>query len=114
MDVILYPGRDVPRKRYQAYFRKYINLCEVSEHPIAILCHSRGIEGALQDEHKDIPIIALDPSFFPDNNRVFIWARKGRIVDEHNLNIIWYEEQTHYPHEVKHIRDQIVEFIIHL
>jgi hypothetical protein len=113
MDVILYPGRGVPLKRYESFLSRYLNLhlAGTCEHPIAIICHSRGIDLAIEDTHKDIPIIALDPSSFPLNDeRVHIWARKGRhdIPERDVFNLHIYDEQTHYPHEIKRIRDQVV------
>lgn len=107
ISVQIFPGRDTPVKRYKAYFPK-INLI-TTECDIA-LCHSRGIEQALKSNAKFI--IAMDPSEFPINcEKCFIWSRKGRDIPDQVLNLKEYSEQTHYPYQVRRIRNEIVELI---
>jgi hypothetical protein len=61
----------------------------------------------------------MDPSSIPDeslsqNRPIYIWIRAGREYNKlpdtlnHNITIIEYKEQTHYPYELAKIRGDIV------
>lgn len=108
MEMRFFPGKGTSFKRYSSYFPT-LRLSKDAESSI-VLCHSKGIEDALQLEN--VHVVAMDPSMFPiRNEKVFIWARKGRIIPLNVLNITLYEEQTHHPYQIKRLRDQIVRRI---
>jgi len=121
MKVKLYPGNGMHKKHYTSYFPKLqLEIADPSasaKQRDIILCHSKGIEKAMEDLKNGTAhvVIAMDPSYFPaDQERVYIWCRKGRddIPEKRMPHIIVYEEQTHKPYQVKRIRDQIQNFIL--
>lgn len=107
MQVTFCPGRGMSLKSYRSYFPGWQL---VSEPTPIVVCHSRGIDRAL--EMSPELIVALDPAWFPENNpQIHIWVQAQRVVPEHVLNVHIYDEVTHYPYQVKRIRDEVVKFI---
>lgn len=108
MRVLLLPGKNTPFKRYKPYFPA-LELLANDDAPDVILCHSAGIEGALAHP-SGAPIVAMDPSVLPENApRVkATFVRRGREIPNGAQNVIVYEEQTHWPFMIRHVRNQIV------
>jgi hypothetical protein len=116
MNIIFFPGKNTPLKRYKSYFKPYIltENCNDSNHSV-IVCHSIGIDKALQ-QNREFPIIALDPTHLCVGNRVVkSWInskRYGNIeIDGENITIEWYSEDTHYPYQIKRVKDRILSQI---
>lgn len=114
LKVGVFPGKDMPLKRYKSYFPTLILEESKEDNLLVVLCHSKGIEKAMQyaQQNPHSKIIAMDPSTFPIGQKNFyVWARFGREIPEgvENLNI--YQEQTHYPFQIKKIRDKMIDLI---
>jgi hypothetical protein len=119
--VLFFPGKNMPLKRYTAYFRGVELMVpdKLDTKINVIVCHSRGIDDAIKIPN--IPIIAIDPSSIPDeaysqNRVIYIWIRAGReyikaVDTRNNIIIVEYKEQTHYPYELAKIRDDIIKKI---
>ena len=110
--ILFISGKDTPVKRYQSYFP--FPLDTEMKNPTIILCHSNGIIKALTYPGEPL-IIAMDPSIFPIKNpRVYIWARKGRVIPQppsEIYNLVIYDQQTHYPYQSKNLRDDMLHVL---
>ncbi len=116
--VLFFPGKNMALKRYKNYFRDVTLITDKSDDCNVIVCHSLGIDDAIKIPN--LPIIAIDPSSIPDeshsqNRPIYVWIRAGREYNKlsdtsnHNITIIEYKEQTHYPYELAKIRDDIIK-----
>lgn len=116
MFVLFFPGRNKPVKSYQCYFPNLTLVTDPEDKRInvnTILCHSRGIEMALQ--FKDRPIVAMDPSVFDtklhDKCTIFLnQTRKDEFADK--TAIIFYQQDTHYPYMNRQLRNKIVACLL--
>ena len=125
MDLVIFPGKNTPIKRYRSYFRGY-NLREIEpgEKPSIILCHSIGITRALEyctgNDVLNTAIICMDgveiEMEIPGNIRIYMF----RPVDKHVSTdvkceqVIRYDIDTkirHHPYMDKKTRDKIIKLI---
>jgi hypothetical protein len=110
--VWLFPGRNMTLKRYKPYFPSLELMIEDPTHEaVVILCHSRGIDAALEAK-SDLPIVALDPTTFSTDSRVVSWTHEGRQGEvPEGAQIVIYTPSTHHPYMVKAVRDKILRHI---
>lgn len=124
MELIIFPGKNTPIKRYRPYFPSF-KLKEIREgdNPKVVLCHSRGIIDALTycTEHKIRPrIVCIDGTNLTDKEvsaeGFYICSFRSRSRQEED-DCGFYREQYYYdlPKDVKHypymnreIRNKIV------
>ena len=123
MDLIIFPGKNTPIKRYRSYFPKY-NLREIApgDKPDVILCHSIGIVNALNycTIHKlSTRIVCMDAveikTQIPDNIHIYMFRPANKHVESDTKHeVIYYdidENIRHYPYLNKRVRDQIITYI---
>jgi len=120
MEILFFPEKNTPLKRYMSYFpslRLVVKRIEdIHECPAVVLCHSRGIDSALAltERFPTVKIVAMDPSICPANNpNVYVFVQKAREFSN-ALNMTTYTEPTHYPYEVRKLRNAIVKCIVKL
>jgi hypothetical protein len=124
MDLIIFPGKNTPLKRYKSYFKGF-NIREIKDgdRPNVIMCHSLGIVTALEycNEHKIFPrIVCIDgvnlTSHKISTNGFYICSFRPveRRFEDDRLcykEFVYYhlpEQIRHYPYMDKEIRDIIV------
>ena len=124
VEVLFFPGKNTPLKRYIPYFKKLVLKIPREEiETLTILCHSKGLENAIQYCKKNnltSRIVSMDGvrSVVPDDIKVVCFRpeHKRNIGDEKMYHkIIYYEtnqETSHYPYMNKQVRDQIVKEIM--
>jgi hypothetical protein len=128
MDLIIFPGKNTPLKRYRPYFPGYA-LREIKEgdNPDVVLCHSWGIIDALKycNEHNIRPrIVSMDGSNLTGKGvsakgfYIFSFRSHSRTTEDDNG---FYREQyyydlpedvRHYPYMNREIRNRILKLLI--
>jgi hypothetical protein len=114
--IAFFPGKDTPLKRYKSYFPGFsLKIPEDGEYPTVILCHSRGLQHAVDfciRNNINPTIISMDgvEVEVTDLKIVnFCPVGKDTIYDD-----IFYEstkEDAHYPFKIKFVRDKIIKEI---
>jgi len=122
MELIIFPGKNTPLKRYRSYFSKY-NLREITDEdkPNVILCHSIGIEKALNHciKHNLNPrIVCMDgveiKIKIPANIEIIMFRPVNKYVEsDSKCNVVYYDiddKIRHHPYMSKKVRDQIITY----
>ena len=120
MDLIIFPGKNTPIKRYRSYFPK-CNLREITDddEPDVILCHSIGIINALNHciEHKlSTTIVCMDgveiKTEIPNNIHISMFRPVNKhVASDTKCEVIYYDidhKMRHHPYMVKKVRDKIL------
>ena len=128
--IYMCPGHNAPLKKYISYFPMF-DLKHLNDYDplkdlnsfVVVLCHSMGILAAMDFlsaniDKKQVFVVAMDPQSYNEqpntnsntNSNVYVFARQGR-SDVQSNNLILYDEQTHYPYQIKSVRDKIVKLI---
>jgi len=116
-EVIFFPGKDTPLKRYVSFFPSLkLKLASEQDNPKLILCHSRGLENAIKYcamRGINPIIIAMDGVQIEKSFELkvinFRPERKRNLGDENMyMKIIYYKSDTHYSYMEKNIRNLIV------
>lgn len=117
-EVMFFPGKNTPLKRYVSYFPK---LSLTASQNDIILCHSRGLDHAVQYclQHKIEPLIVSMDGVqidIPEHLNVISFRpeHKQPLGDEYMYTkTIYYDvKETHHPYMNKKVRDQIMREII--
>lgn len=126
-------------KLYESYFPKFNLVSgENVKEPVIIMSHSIGVVDALvwirERKVKKYTFVAMDPPIMGrmitsedkqleekykkfveianeidyDKVQVYRNSERKELVDRFT-NVIYYEHDTHYPYQVKRIRDQIID-----
>lgn len=122
MEILFFPGKNTPLKRYTSYFPGIeLSTQTQIENPTLILCHSKGLKNAIEyvtNRNIQPMIIAMDGvhTDIPKNIKVISFRpdHKKNLGDEHMYHdIIYYtmKENTHHPYMQRNIRDKIIETI---
>jgi hypothetical protein len=125
--VLFFPGKNTPLKRYKSYFPTFdlTQFYDVSNPPKIIMCHSAGIHDALlwvRTHSSKLCIVCMDPQkISPDDLPITVplyLFRKQKTYDEEDTKFysahVHYSIDTHYPYQVKSIRNAIVNTIMKL
>lgn len=124
-DLIIFPGKNTPIKRYRSYFPKFnlkkINIYDKPEHITVILAHSIGILDALNYCIKyelNPTIVCMDgvdiTIKIPNNIRIIMFRPINKyITSDSNHKVIYYDtdEYRHHPYMIKNIRNDIITVI---
>jgi hypothetical protein len=122
MNVLFFPGKDTPIKRYVSYFPSLI-LTEPNENIVDmnILCHSRGLSDAISYCQKyDVHplIVSMDGINVTTDKYKIISFRpehKVNVGDEHLYHEnIYYKaklDDQHHPYRIKKVRDKIISIL---
>lgn len=97
--ILFFPGQNAPIKRYKPYFHQ-LSLVEDSQE--IVLCHSKGIEKAMEQKEAKL-IIAIDPSeIFPiiEHLNIIIFIQKWR-MEQNSPDPDDYIKVTKYIDEYK-------------
>ena len=121
-DLVIFPGKNTPLKRYIPYFPKF-NLRKVveGERPRVVLVHSLGLIHAInycfRQKLRTI-IICMDGVRLhqkpPDGVRILLFRQSSKVDIGDEMwyaKIIYYAESSHYPYMVKRLRDRIIQYI---
>ena len=113
MDIWMFPEKGTTLKRYSCYFPKAnLRSNNTDQSAVLILCHSTGIDDAIEVK-SDLPIVAMDPTWFSINQRVTSWTHAGRQDDIPAGAVVkLYSVETHFPYMFACIRDQIWHHVL--
>lgn len=114
--IAFFPGKDTPLKRYKSYFPGFsLKIPEDGEYPFVILCHSRGLQHAVDfciRNNIKPTIISMDGVEIEiPNIKIVNFCPVGKDTKYDNIFYESTKEDAHYPFKIKFVRDKIIKEI---